>query len=565
MESSSPSKSKPVEVQTNYKKIHPIINWLDEFLRRSMDIVASFFGLLFLSPTFLMIAAAIKHDSPGPIFYKGRRMGRNGKEFKILKFRTMYEDQNSHNGSKITSHDDPRVTPIGKWLRDTKINELPQLWNVLVGDMSLVGPRPEDPDIVMTWPENYQDLLLAVRPGITSPATITYRDEEDMLSSRDCMQDYFREILPTKMRLDKLYVRNRNIITDLDVLFWTAIALLPNLRRRKVPQQYLFWGPISRIIGRYLSWFIVDTLIVISSFAITGGLWRLGGPLDLGLEIAFLYALGISLLFSFMNLLLGMNKVEWSRAPAKYSFILGISITLATTAVVVLDGLNPYTPPLPIPVIILSAILSFFGFVGVRYRERLITGWATRWLSLRGGMHNVGERVLMVGCGENSGLADWLFGKSSIGAAASIIGIVDDDPRKQGLLIDEYKVLGTTSDIPELVKVLDIGVIFFTIDNIDAVQRSRILTLCRQTGVKLVVLPDILEIFKKELKVIQTPENGNHLISSEMDAEHCLDEIQSLLLEYKVEAAQDRLTEFRKHYHPKIHETSGADDRSILG
>ena len=551
METTTHSKSVSVEIQTNYQKIHPILHWLDEFLRRSMDIGVSFFGLLLLSPIFLMIAAAIKHDSTGPIFFRGRRMGKGCKEFKILKFRTMYESEYSHNGAKITARDDLRITPIGKWLRDTKVNELPQLWNVLVGEMSLVGPRPEDPDIVITWPENYRDILLAVRPGVTSPATITYRDEETLLSADNYMQDYLKEILPTKMRLDKLYVRHRNVITDLDVIFWTAIALLPNLRHKNVPQQYLFWGPISRIFRRYLSWFIIDMVIALLSFAVAGGLWRLSGPFDIGLGGNFLYALGISLLFSFMNRLLGLNKVEWSRAPAKYSFNLGISITLATLVVVALDGLNPFTPPLPLPVILIGAILSLAGFITVRYRERLITSTATRWLRLRGGMHIIGERVLIVGCGENSGLANWLFEKSSIGAAVSVVGIVDDDPRKQGLLIDDYKVLGTTSEIPNLVEALDIGIIFFTIDNIEPAQRSRILTLCRQTGAKLVILPDILEIFRKELKIVHTPENGAAAISLKSDPEQFLDEIQSLLVEYKVEAAQARLTEFRQLYLPK--------------
>ena len=104
-------------------------------------------GLFLLSPFFGIIAWAIKRDSPGPIFYRGRRVGRGGKEFTILKFRTMYECPESYAGPCITAKDDERIMPLGRWLRDTKINELPQLWNVLRGEMSLVGPRPEDPEI----------------------------------------------------------------------------------------------------------------------------------------------------------------------------------------------------------------------------------------------------------------------------------------------------------------------------------------------------------------------------------------------------------------------------------
>jgi lipopolysaccharide/colanic/teichoic acid biosynthesis glycosyltransferase len=474
-------------------------------------------------------------------------MGRGGKEFNMLKFRTMYEGEKNGNGSKITAQDDPRITVFGKWLRDTKVNELPQLWNVLIGDMSLVGPRPEDPDIVKTWPEDYQQLLLSVRPGVTSPATIIYRDEESLLSTADVMQDYLIEILPTKMRLEKLYVRNRSVTTDLDVIFWTAVALLPKMRQLNVPQYYLYWGPISRIFGRYLSWFTIDALITFIAVTITGLIWRLSGPLDIGVGKAILYALGISLLFSLMNLALGLNKVEWSRAPANNVFTLGISITLATLVVLVLDVQNLFSAPLPVPVIIISAVLSFFGFIGMRYRERLITGTASRWLKFRGGVNIVGERVLIVGAGENSGLAAWIFGRSALGKASSVIGIVDDDPRKQGLRYDGYEVLGTTSAIPELVKKHDIGLIFYTIDNIVQAQRARILSLCHLTGVKLVVLPDILEILRKELIVVHTPENVVHAICPEKDAEILLDEIQSLL----VDSAQERLTAFRQQYLPK--------------
>ncbi len=130
-----------------------------------MDVCASALGLVFLSPFFLVIAWMIKRESPGPVFYRGPRMGRKGKPFGILKFRTMWEERASYDGPSVTARDDPRVTPLGRWLRHTKVNELPQLWNVLVGEMSLVGPRPEDPGIVATWPEEVRqrDPLRAAR------------------------------------------------------------------------------------------------------------------------------------------------------------------------------------------------------------------------------------------------------------------------------------------------------------------------------------------------------------------------------------------------------------------
>jgi FlaA1/EpsC-like NDP-sugar epimerase len=193
------------------------------------------------------------------------------------------------------------------------------------------------------------------------------------------------------------------------------------------------------------------------------------------------------------------------------------------------------------------------GFIVARYRDRLITGTGTRWLNIRGGVHNIGERVLVVGCGENVGFASWLFRFSTLGKTSTVIGLVDDDPRKQGLKIDGYYVLGATSAIPELVQKYDIGLIFFTIDNILPAQRARILSICNQTGVKVVILPDILDIFRKELKVVHKPENVSQATSPDCDPEHLLDEIQSLLVDYKVETAQELLTIFRQQFYTRNH------------
>ena len=134
-------------------------------MKRLFDIVVSALGLVFLSPVFLIISVLIKRQSQGPVFYGGTRAGKDKREFTIWKFRTMVATPESLSGPQITSADDKRITPLGSWLRDTKINELPQLWNVLMGDMSLVGPRPENYEIAMKWPEDAQDEYLVGAPG----------------------------------------------------------------------------------------------------------------------------------------------------------------------------------------------------------------------------------------------------------------------------------------------------------------------------------------------------------------------------------------------------------------
>lgn len=227
---------------------------LDSAVKRLFDISVSLIGLILFSPCFWVIGILIKRDSPGPVFYRGRRMGRNGQIFNILKFRTMLEQPSSYQGPKVTAQNDPRITRMGHWLRNTKLNELPQLWNVLKGEMSLMGPRPEDPDIAATWPDEVRREVLSVRPGITSPASVLFRNEETLLSTGSAMKGYLESILPSKLRLDQLYVRHRSFMLDLDVLFWTTLVLLPRLQSYAPPEELLYLGPFRRFTRQYLNW-----------------------------------------------------------------------------------------------------------------------------------------------------------------------------------------------------------------------------------------------------------------------------------------------------------------------
>ncbi|MEK7663763.1 MAG: sugar transferase, partial [Actinomycetota bacterium] len=180
--------------------------------KRLFDILASSFGLLFLLPIFLLISLATKLASPGPAYFAAKRVGKFGKPFRMYKFRTMTESPGG-TGPNITAHDDPRVTSIGRFLRLTKLNELPQLFNVLRGEMSFVGPRPEYPEFVAHYTPEQREVL-SVKPGITSLATISYAGEEKMLSFSGVTETYLRSILPDKLRLDLLYVGNRSLLLD---------------------------------------------------------------------------------------------------------------------------------------------------------------------------------------------------------------------------------------------------------------------------------------------------------------------------------------------------------------
>lgn len=188
-------------------------------MKRLLDLVASAVGLVVTSPLMLVAALAVRLESPGPVIFRQERIGQFGKPFEILKFRTM---RAGAPGAQVTTGDDPRITRVGSWLRSTKIDELPQLLNVLRGEMSLVGPRPEVPKYVAQWPEDARALVLSVRPGITDPASIEFRREAEVLAAvPDPERHYVEEILPRKVELYSEYVRTRTFRGDLRIVFAT--------------------------------------------------------------------------------------------------------------------------------------------------------------------------------------------------------------------------------------------------------------------------------------------------------------------------------------------------------
>ena len=197
-------------------------------LRRTIDVAASSIGLVVLSPVMAAIAIRIKQDSPGPVIFRQLRVGRHGRLFTLYKFRSMRVDQL---GTSVTAKGDGRVTPVGQRLRATKLDELPQLANVLLGDMSLVGPRPEVPKFARQWPEADRRVILAVRPGITDPITYELRDEESLLAmAKDPEQYYQSVLLPKKARAYAAYIRNRTLRQDLNTIMKTLRLITETTR-----------------------------------------------------------------------------------------------------------------------------------------------------------------------------------------------------------------------------------------------------------------------------------------------------------------------------------------------
>jgi lipopolysaccharide/colanic/teichoic acid biosynthesis glycosyltransferase len=197
------------------------VTFKQRFIKRSFDILLAAFGLLLLWPLMLLIALMIRIVDPGPVIFSQERVGRKGKLFYVHKFRTMATEQNFQ--STVTTLQDPRITTVGGFLRRWKLDELPQLLNVLVGKMSFVGPRPDVPGYADSL-RGEDRIILTVRPGITGPATLKYRDEEALLAKQSNPEKYNSEVIwPDKVRLNREYVTNYSFKKDLRYIWQTIL------------------------------------------------------------------------------------------------------------------------------------------------------------------------------------------------------------------------------------------------------------------------------------------------------------------------------------------------------
>jgi lipopolysaccharide/colanic/teichoic acid biosynthesis glycosyltransferase len=192
-------------------------------MRRSLDILVAALGLFVLSPLFAGLALWVALDSRGPVLYRARRIGLHGTQFSLYKFRSMVADADRQ-GPGITIAQDQRITRAGRFLRRSKLDELPQLINVLDGSMSLVGPRPEDPRYVALYTAE-QRRILDVKPGITSAASLTYRNEQELLTGVDWETQYRNEIMPAKIAIDLAYEEKRTVGSDLQLIARTVLAM----------------------------------------------------------------------------------------------------------------------------------------------------------------------------------------------------------------------------------------------------------------------------------------------------------------------------------------------------
>jgi lipopolysaccharide/colanic/teichoic acid biosynthesis glycosyltransferase len=207
-------------------------------LKRALDLTASALSLPLLLPAMILIAIIIKLDSPGPVFFRQTRVGRAGRPFHIFKFRSMVIDA-ARRGTALTVDADPRITRAGRFLRRTKLDELPQVLNILAGDMSIVGPRPEVPEFIKFYSPEQRSVILSMRPGMTDYAAILFHDESALLEQNGDPVEFYRTvIMPIKFRCYERYRHEIGMLTDLRIILATALLLLSGRQPRWLGSEY---------------------------------------------------------------------------------------------------------------------------------------------------------------------------------------------------------------------------------------------------------------------------------------------------------------------------------------
>jgi FlaA1/EpsC-like NDP-sugar epimerase/lipopolysaccharide/colanic/teichoic acid biosynthesis glycosyltransferase len=427
--------------------------------KRAFDLVVAVAGLVLLAPLLALLGLLVKLESPGPVFHRGWRAGRDGREFRVFRLRTMVRDAHRH-GPPVTTLDDPRITALGRRLRAWRLDELPLLLNVVRGDMSLVGPLPEDPSYVAIYTAEQREVL-AVRPGISGPAALAFSDEERLLALGEGGAEYVRSILPVKLELDRAYVARHTFWGDLAIL----VATLAQVVR---------WP-----LGPRTGWFAADCLTALAALAVVAGLrW-----LDRGGAVATpgapdLWLLPLAALYAGGNAALSLHLRVWDQPALADLAVLALSTALGTGLALAGNGIAAGTgfPSLPPGLLAWGGVGTLAAFVAVRYSLRPLAASA-RMLPDPG---RTPTRTLVYGAGETGQLVAWRLLSGQDGRAHHLLGFLDDDPAKRGLRIHGAAVLGGRSSLVELAERLRADLIVIAVprhgaalgDIVDVAQRT---------------------------------------------------------------------------------------------
>lgn len=466
-------------------------------LKRLFDVLVAAIALLALSPLLLVLALAIKIDSPGPVFFRQERVGRYGRPFRIFKFRTMVA-VDTRSSIQVTVAGDPRITRVGRLLRGSKLDELPQLIDVLRGTMSLVGPRPEVPRYVEHYPKAWRERLLSVRPGVTDFASVHFRSENELLArAQDPEQEYLQVILPNKLQYSLHYVDNRSLASDLQVIGLTAkIIMAPALntaRDAMTISNAQFWVAVEQrmsTLGRAnrIRAMFADMAMVLACWHLTYLFrlgferWQPGRPwyddyVSLCVVLTYLASMsltgvyrGLWRFFGFDDfrrltigcLLAGLISALW---------VLMAQLSGVARAVLVLHPLF----------CVLMLALSRMGY-------RMLWEKARRTAD---GEAFETRRAIVLGSGEQ---ARRLIGAIQGRDGWSVLAILDDDPAKQGLRIAGVRVQGSFAELVFPHVLAGATHVVLALEDVSADRRNEVVALAQRTGLTIMTVGDSLPL-----------------------------------------------------------------------
>jgi len=431
-------------------------------VKRILDIVMSLLGLIVLSPLFGAIAVLIKLDSKGPVFFRQVRIGKDGRPFQMLKFRTMIHSKHWA-GPPLSPRNDPRVTSIGAILRRFKMNEFPQLINVLKGDMSFVGPRPEVPEFVKLYSDE-QARVISVRPGIVGPSQIRMRNEEELYAKGvDPRQYYIENILPKKLEMDLEYVDNPSVLRDVFYLLggiWITIT-------GAVTRRHLFEN------AEQIALFACDVLMCAFSYYFAYFL-RMEGDIP-DSEMAILMNTLPYVIIARMATLtyVGLYGTLISHLSSDDLIKIVKGAAFSSILIVLLTFLMGERGH-PRSVFAIDWFILVFLLGGYRLTFRL---WKENQNRGRNTSH---QNLLIYGAGNMGGLALHYLRMQN---GSNVVAFVDDDPRKMRKSFQGIKVLGNRYDIEALVRLYHIDHLLIAIENPSDEGVEHVKALCQKAGV----------------------------------------------------------------------------------
>lgn len=445
-------------------------------MKRAFDIIFSFVGLIVLSPLFIIVAILIKVDNIGSVFFTHERVGKDFKPFRLFKFRTMVSDAPGA-GLPATAGKDPRVTKLGRFLRKVKIAELPQLWNILRGDMSFVGPRAEVEKYVTKHRKDYEEIL-KVRPGITGRASWSYSDEESVLKDKEDPDEYYIHVLlPEKIKHARRYIKEMSLAYDIRLILSTIFKLTyPHNFINKVmnsapPYRKLF------VVGIQLCVFIISNYLAFSI--------RFDADVPPSEFHSFLTYLPLLLILRIIFLFVfSLDRGLWKYASVSDLRNIIVSISFGSIFFVLttryLLGFTLY----PRSIFIIDWFLNIFFLGGIRMFRRL---------------HNVAndqrprKRVIVVGAGA---AADMLLRdvEHSHFCPYEIIGLIDDDPQKKGSKLRGIPILGTRKDLKAIMEKEEPEEFIVAIPSIDSLRLQSLVKDLRQYSRPIKTLPGLWSI-----------------------------------------------------------------------